>query len=152
ISPGRLRGTVGQSIVQFCILNANLQPLAAATRPALTHNQRDVVVLVPRAELADLAHDSRQYFLRREAAMAIQRIGQALLAVLLSIVVERFRHAVGIKREDVAGTERTLVDRTVPIFEEPQYGAGGWEAVEAAVVAQEERAQVAAIGVAQAPL
>ena len=72
---------------------------AAATAFRLSaprHNQRNIVVLLPRAEPAHLVHDSIHHCLRRLLPVLPQRRRQPLLAELLVRVVEGFRHSVRI--------------------------------------------------------
>ena len=75
---------------------------------------------------------------------------QPLLAELLSRVVERLGDAVRVEHEQVAGRELALADRALPIREEPQDGARGARAARACRRPEQQAAQVAAVGVAQA--
>src|SRR5271169_4666234 len=87
---------------------------------------------------------------RRQVAMALQTVEEALLAELLTVAVEGLGDAVGVERERVTCEEPGLAHGTVPILEESEDGSGGGEAFYTVIAANEQRREMPAIGVAQA--
>src|SRR5882757_9245626 len=83
--------------------------------------------------------------------MAAERFDEALLSEFFAGVIEGFRDAVGIEGKGVARGELAFADRAIPVAEKAENGAGGIEALESLIVAEEQRAEMPAIGVAQAP-
>src|SRR5271169_1884421 len=87
---------------------------------------------------------------RRQVAMALQTVEEALLAELFTVAVEGLGDAVGVERERVTCEEPGLAHGTVPILEESEDGSGGGEAFYTVIAANEQRREMPAIGVAQA--
>src|SRR4029077_8425610 len=74
---------------------------------------------------------------------------QSFFAELFVRIVERFGDPIGVKRENIAGTERSLADHTIPILEQAEDRRGGIEAIHAVVAAQQNGAEMAAVRVSQ---
>ena len=82
--------------------------------------------------------------------MTPQRIDQALFAEFFVRVVERLGDSVGIDRQDVPRAEGSFLYQAIPVAERAQYRCRGLETVERVAAPQEERGQVAAVGVSRA--
>ena len=106
-------------------------------------------MLLVGAEGADLVHEAGQEGLGRAVAVPAEGVDETLLAELLAGVVEGFRDAVGVEGQEVVGLETALPDRALPLPEEPQDGRGRLEPVHGPVTTQDERAEVAAVHVAE---
>ncbi len=113
------------------------------------HDEREVVVLLVGAEGADLVHETGKEGLGRAIPVPAEGLGETLLAELLAAVVEGFRDPVGIEGQQIVGLETALPDRAIPLPEEPQHGRGRGEAVQSPVATQDERAEMAAVHVAE---
>ncbi len=83
--------------------------------------------------------------------MAKERIHKARFAELVSSGVEGFGDAIGVEGENIAGCELTFADFALPLPENAKNGAGSIEAYHGAIDAQDQRGQVAAVGIAQQP-
>ena len=94
-----------------------------------------------------LVNDGIQQVGARSVSIFLQRRDQAFLTELFIRVVERFRYAIGVERNRISSTERSLAGLAVPLTEESQNGSGGIQAIHFAVAAQQQRAQVTAVRV-----
>jgi hypothetical protein len=111
-------------------------------------DQGDVVVLFGGAELAKFVDYGGDGGWRRVAAVAAEGIDQARLAKLFVGLVEGFGDAVGVEYQSVAGGEVGFAHRTIPGGEEADHRAGGFEAVDGPIAAENERREMAAVGIA----
>jgi hypothetical protein len=100
---------------------------------AFGNNQRDIVVLLVRAELAHFIDDRCNRRLCGLVPMAPQGIDQALVSEFLSRIVERFGDAVGVEYEGVSRAEQAFVDQAIPCLEKAQQGARGIEPFQSAI-------------------
>src|SRR5271165_5403413 len=82
--------------------------------------------------------------------MALQTIEEAMFTKLFSVAIEGLRDAVGVKRQRVAREKAGFADGTLPIFEQSEDGGSGFEPIHAVIAADEQRREMAAVGVAQA--
>jgi len=69
---------------------------------AISHDERNVIVLFERAKVLDLGSDSLHRFGGRQVSMPLKGRQEALLAELVARGVERFGGAVGIERQCVS--------------------------------------------------
>ena len=68
------------------------------TRPALSYDQGDVVLLLVRTESAHLVDDGSHELVRGKTAVPGETIDKALFTILLVVAVAGFGDAVGVKR------------------------------------------------------
>src|SRR5579863_3919316 len=114
-------------------------------------NQRDVVILLMRAELPDLVDNRPDGSARRLTAMPSDRFDQAVLAEFLFCVIKGFGDAIGVENQRVSRTEAALVNRAIPLLKQADHSAGGIEPLDGASAPQKQHWQVPAVGIAQAP-
>src|SRR5437899_12128087 len=81
--------------------------------------------------------------------MLSQDFSQALLAELLSSIVERFAYAVSVECQNVSRIELQFFHRTFPFFEKSEYGARGLEPLQTIIASEQETWPMHAIRVAQ---
>ncbi len=81
-------------------------------------------------EGADVGDYGGEQGVRRVMAVAAEGFYQAVFAEFFVTVVHRFSDAVGIKRQQIAATERGFADGTLPSFEDAENGGSGLEAIE----------------------
>ena len=113
-------------------------------------DERNVVVLLVRAEPLNLIDNSREQLLRRKSAMAAKGGNQALFAKFFVSGVKRFGDAVGVKGKRIARAKNGLADCAIPVLEDAEDRGRGFEPFERIVGAQEKSGKVAAVGIAQA--
>src|ERR1700733_5982487 len=116
---------------------------------AFGDDQGDVVVLLVRAEALDLVDGGGEDLRGQEFCVLAQSGDEAVFAELFFGVVEGFGDAVGVEGEDIAGSELAVDGGGLPLFEESEDGAGGAEALDVSVVAEEDGGKVATVGVAE---
>ena len=68
----------------------------------MSYDERDVVLLLVRIELADVTDNRVDQGRRRECPMTVQRLDQPMIAELFAAIVEGFGCAVGIENEGIA--------------------------------------------------
>src|SRR5271170_370322 len=95
----------------------------------LRDDRRDVVVLFLKTESPNTIHDCGQQSLALQVPMLLKRFNQALLAKFLSSLVTGFGDAISVKRKHVPGREPLLPHRAIPLSEQPEQCAGGFEPI-----------------------
>ena len=110
-------------------------------------DEGDVVVLLVGAEALDFGDDRLQQALRRLPAMALQGFDQALFAELFVVGVVGFGDAVGVEGKCIARAKLVFADFAIPIFENPEHGSGGFEALHGIVAVKQNRGEMAAVGI-----
>src|SRR5437879_4427501 len=88
-------------------------------------DERDVVLLFSRAELADLVDDGVEEVVRAKCAVAAQGFGKAFFAELLPGIIERFGDSIRIKGQDVARGDLRFADFAIPSLEHAENRRGG---------------------------
>src|SRR6266436_308423 len=81
--------------------------------------------------------------------MLSQDFSQALLAELLSSIVERFAYAVSVECQNVSRIESQFFHRTFPFFEKSEYGARGLEPLQTIISSEQETWPMPAVRVPQ---
>src|SRR5436190_17624780 len=102
---------------------------------ALGDDQGDIVVLLMGAPPANLVDNRRDHGLWGQGSMPLQGFDEALFSPLLVRVVEGFGDPIGVEHQRVSGEEAALRNRTIPVFEEPHYSAGGFEPLYSSTIA-----------------
>ena len=85
---------------------------------ALCNDQRDVVVLLVRAELFDFIQDRGQQFMWRELVISQQAFNKSLFSEFLPLNVECFGDAIRIQHKGVSREEHAFLYRARPIRKE----------------------------------
>lgn len=116
---------------------------------ALGNGQRDVVVLFMSAEPPDFIDNGRYDVMRGQMPMAPQCVDQALFSKFFACVVERFGYPIGINCEGIPRAEASFVHQAIPIAEQPQYNARGFEPFQSVVAPEEKSWEVATIRISQ---
>ena len=70
--------------------------------------------------------------------MLLKRFNQALLAKLLSSFVTGFGDAIGVKGKHIPGREALLPHRAIPLSEQAEQRASGFEPIDRAVASYQE--------------
>ena len=107
-------------------------------------------MLLAIGELADIGDDVLEDVLRAKMVVPAKSGDQARLAEFFAVAVEGFGDAVRVERKGVAGADGVLADFAVPCFENAEDGSGRFEAINRVVGSEDERGQMAAIGVTKA--
>ena len=81
-------------------------------------------------EGADVGDDRGEQGVGRVVAVAAEGFYQAVFAEFFIEVVHGFGYSVGIKRQQIAATERGFADGALPSFEDAENGGSGLEAIE----------------------
>src|SRR5215467_5596697 len=110
-------------------------------------DERDVVVLLVRAEALDFVDNGSEQFLRRKGAMAAKRCDKALFAKFFAGGVEGFGDAIGIESQSVARAKIRFADGAIPILEDAKDRGGGFEPFERIVSTEKKRGKMAAVAV-----
>lgn len=77
---------------------------------ARTDNQRNVVILLMRAEPCDLVNNRRQHRLRRQLPASFQPFHQTLFAELFLGGIARLGDSIGVEHERVSTRELDFAD------------------------------------------
>ena len=81
-------------------------------------------------EGADVGDYGGEQGVRWVFAVAAEGFYQAVFAEFFVTVVHGFGDAIGIKRQQIAATERGFADGALPSFEDAENGGSGLEAIE----------------------
>jgi hypothetical protein len=101
------------------------------------------------AEPPDFIDNGRYDALRGQMPMAPQCVDQALFSKFFACVVERFGYPIGINCEGIPQAEASFVHQAIPIAEQPQYNARGFEPFQSVVAPEEKSWEVATIRISQ---
>jgi hypothetical protein len=81
-------------------------------------------------EGADVGDYGSDQGVRRVVAVAAQGFYQAVFAEFFVTEVHGFGDAIGIKRQQIAATQRGFADCALPSFEDAENGGSGLQAIE----------------------
>jgi len=98
---------------------------------------------------ADVGDYGGEQGLGRVVAVAAEGVDEAGFAEFFVCVVHGLGYAVGVESEEIAGVEMGFAYGALPSFEQAENGGSGFETVDGVVAAQKQRAEMAAVDVAQ---
>lgn len=112
------------------------------------NNQCNVVVLLSWAEPLKLINHRIHQRLCRKVTMPLERLHKPLLTEFFAAGAIAFSNTIGVERERGSRAQWPLEHRAIKLRKQTYYRSGGIQPFYIAIVVQQKRRQITAIGIA----